>query len=130
MEDKTRIKNSWTFRGCAVGILIYYSQRIREMVLNDEIFERVENNLYVFADEAINILFHLTRVFVCFREADKYFPRRNGETFKSFTATQKFSQQELKGIEKGVIYIADNAAKLLTAVKVPRKHLAGEVQHN
>lgn len=92
------------------------------MALDEEIFKEIEENLYVFTDEAINILFHLTRIFVCFREADKYFPRKNGESFKSFAAEQEFHKQDLKKIKQGVVYIADNVETLLQAT-LSHKHL-------
>lgn len=112
-------KKTMIFRGYSVKMLEKICARVKKIVekKNKQIFICTENEYY-FSDELVNLLFHLTRVFVVFREEEKFFPRKtqNGMTFKSFALDSGFQKKDLKEVKQGVLYIVTATKTILHGI--------------
>lgn len=109
------------FRGCSVGILIYFCQRIKQILRqkHSEIFiASIDKSGYYMNNELVTIVFHLTRVFVVFREEERFFPCKGRTSFKSFSTHRCFKADELRSVKNGLRYISEEYLSVLKQIPV------------
>lgn len=111
-------RSKMIFRGSSVKLLEYFCKRTKRILKKKDkkIFIPVGKNKYCLNNEIANLIFHLTRIFVVFRNEEEFFPRKDGATFKSFTICGTFEPEEFKDIKRGIKFIANSTQKILRGI--------------